>query len=157
MSVVCELRQQILAQHDRLVVLGIARAEQQRDRALGNGFEDRLQTVGMRVEFRAITAHEFAPAFGIVAEPAAQLVAWRGVAQPGVEMQFFFRHAARPHSIDEKTRAALAERTIISSADADPGRFHDVGMRAETAPALRRRASPPRKTDDWAENQYITS
>ena len=134
MSVVREFRQKIIAQHDRLVMLGIPRAEQQRDRTLGNRFEDRLQTVRMRVEFRAIAAHEFAPAFGIVTEPAAQFVAWRGVAQPGVEMQFFFRHAARPHSINEKTRAALAERTIISSADADLGRFHDVGMRADTTP-----------------------
>jgi len=73
----------------RLVVFGVPRGVQQRERTLGGEVCQRLERrlPLRRREFLVVALLELRPAFRVVAKPASQFSRRREVAQPGVEMR----------------------------------------------------------------------
>ena len=77
---------QIGLQGDRIVVSRLPRGIEQRDRPFRNEVLQRLQSLGMRIEFLSITRAELVPEFRLVMEHGAQLIAWRDIAKPSGEI-----------------------------------------------------------------------
>src|SRR5215510_7180742 len=102
--------EQPVAQHDRLVVLGVLRVVEQHDRPVAQSVQRQLCRVGPRVELGAVALAEPVPALGIVAEPAAELGARRHVLQPAVDVERVLAYATRPQPIHQIGRR-LATQT----------------------------------------------
>src|SRR5690606_28945599 len=93
---------EVVAQHDRLVVLGVPRPEQQRDHpVLRDDVAQPGDRVAVRVELGPVALDELVEEPFLVVEPLPQLGRRRDVLEPQVHVRALLAHAAGPEPVDE--------------------------------------------------------
>src|SRR5215472_5803815 len=97
----------------------VARAEDERQRALPRQPPQLLELLRFARQFRLVTAAELVPAAWIVAEPPAQLAARRELLHPVVDFAVRFTDAARP-------QPSTSTRTPSSGAGGRYARFNRI-------------------------------
>src|SRR5262249_58468533 len=107
-----ELLQEVVAEDDRLVVVGVARGVREGHGPLPGGLQQWAYGVGVIVEFAAAALGELREALGPVPEPAAQIVRGRDVARPAVELEVALAHPARPEPVHEEDRSLRVLRLV---------------------------------------------
>src|SRR5579884_2836282 len=108
-------------QHHGVVVLRVASAVEDRQRAGARPRDERLERVAPLggEELGAVARAEGVPLRRIVAEPAAQAVRDGQLARPQVHVRLVFADAARPEPVDEHPVALIRARLVVDAADAD--------------------------------------
>src|SRR5665811_1762786 len=106
---------ELVGNHHGLVVLAVARAEDEGDRAptrpFGEGVEC-LRPIGVG-ELRPVARLELRPACRVVSEPRAQLRARAEVSRPGVEPELPLRPSARPDAVHQDAVAVVRGLSLI--------------------------------------------
>jgi len=123
-----QLLAQQFRQNDSIVMGGITRCEQKRDRPGVAQGEQLIETIGISGQFLAIGRDEGGPARRIMVKLLAQLCAGRDILEPEIDAGFGAREAARPQPIDQDPLAVGRFGRIIGVFDHDVLRcIHGVG------------------------------
>jgi hypothetical protein len=80
---------------------------------LAGKFSEPAEMFRVPTKFASIAAPEFLPASGIVTEPLSQFSAGRDILQPFIDRSGFLRHASRPKTIDQYSRAVILSGRLI--------------------------------------------
>ncbi len=114
-------------ENDGFVVLLVFGAVEQGCVALADRLFQLGDLVGEELEFGEVAAAEFGPAFGVVAEPLAELGAGSDVFEPEVEVGLLFGEAAGPEAIDEDAGAVGEGGWVVHALELEG---HGVGVAA---------------------------
>lgn len=102
-----------------MVVRCVMCTVEQREPAAAPELVQQAQHISSLREFRPVLRGERPPAARLVAEPAAQRVAWRDILEPEVNRQPFFGEATRPKAIDKNTHAVIRRRLVVGTLQTD--------------------------------------
>ena len=108
-----------------MIVRGVARGVEQRQAAERQKFSEACDCGRVLLECGAITPAEFLPSRRIMAEPLAQLRAWRDLFEPKCECGRLLAHAARPEPIHQHSRTVHSERNAVERAHRAAGKIPD--------------------------------
>ena len=109
-----------MPQHYSIVMLFIARPEDQRDWPLAGQPKQLIELFGMMLELGQYTApSKLVPVTDIVPEPSSQFGAWREFPEPVIDSGLLLSHAARPQPVDEDTRAVGGRRLLVRPLEPD--------------------------------------
>lgn len=106
-------------QHEGVVVVPIPGCIDEGDGALLGTATEIVQQFCVLGEFGVVSAAEFVPTFGIMAEPGAQLCAWSDLLDPVVEFGVSLADTARPEAIDEDSYAVRSFGRIVRALESD--------------------------------------
>src|SRR2546422_6288379 len=109
------LRFEVVPQRDRVIVLRIMSAVDQRYITLTRRFEQWLERGGIPVELGKIPAAKLLPLLRIVPEPAPQRVTGRRLFHPGPQRQGLFLHSTRPQALHQKAGAVVRCGRLIGA------------------------------------------
>ena len=119
-----ELPHQIIAQNNRLIVLGVSRTIKERHGFFPCSVQYRLPTGGIGIQFVFVALVEFVPTLRVMPEPVAKRIARRNVLEPAVEAQRFLPDTPQPEAVDKEMHISFIASVSIDALNIDCV-FHD--------------------------------
>ena len=110
---------EVAAESHGVIVLLIARAEDEGDTALAEEFAQIFDGLRLLIELGEVAALEFFPLFGFVVEPLAEGGAGSNFLPPMVETEGLFADAAGPQAIHENAPAVVAGGGFLCALETD--------------------------------------
>ena len=100
-------------------MLGISSAIKQYNAALPGRFQEKTPGLAAAIQLGKVAAPEFVPLGRVVAEPAAQFVAWSHVLQPSLQVQVLLLYASRPDTVYKELNTVHESCHIVHTLDLD--------------------------------------
>lgn len=120
---------ELIGDHPGLVVLAIARAVDESDRAKSCFGGQRIKRLRLAVfrEFHVVPRLKLRPPSGVVAEPLAELGARAEISGPGVESQRLLRAPSGPDPVDQHAMTIIWARLVVGPLKPDVRHSHQIG------------------------------
>src|SRR5688572_15089805 len=119
-----QLPDQVIAECDRRVMLGVTGAVHERRRPFARHRKQGLERWSIPPQLGKVATTELGPLPWIVPEPASKLRAGCHVLQPSGERQLGLAYAARPQPLDKKSCAVTCGGWIVRALEPDHATSH---------------------------------
>src|ERR1051326_6805631 len=96
-------------------MFGVARAEEQGDRAPGSLSRDRHERVALGPQLAEVPATELGPPSGVVAEPLSQLMRGAEILHPRADAGVVLGETAGPQPVHQDALAIASFRSIVDA------------------------------------------